>query len=181
MRRSATHASRSIGIVAITLGVAACATERAHESTCVGDRAALPSWATPSGSETASRVPTPPMSAGDARESRSRDVVRIIPEAEHDAVTDVILAANGRERLHALSMRETPAVEALRMLAVVGRFNVVFPSDLDARRVTLHLRGVRVVDAFASVLEVTNLDASVVSGNVIAIHAAPANGSVAGR
>jgi hypothetical protein len=55
------------------------------------------------------------------------------------------------------------------MLAEMGRFNVVLPGEIGARKVSLELRDVSLAGAFRAVLSSARLEARVVTDDILEV------------
>lgn len=148
----------------LTLG---CATTT-PASTCVDPSAvaALPRWMAP--------APQPAVESAVASrtlfvEGGRRDTIRIAPEAVRDPVAEA-MGARGRRRIRAMSLREAPVTDTLRMFAEMGGFNVVFSDEVPGRTVTLSLRDVTVAGAFRTVLAAAHLGADSPDGGIVMVH-----------
>lgn len=138
--------------------------------------ASLPRWMQPAPTATA------PESAVASRtlfvDGDRRGTIRIAPEAERDPLAEA-MGARGRWRIHAMSLREAPVTDTLRLFAEIGGFNVVFSDDIPGRTVTLNLREVSVLGAFRTVLAAAHLGADAPEGGIVSVR--PREGGVATR
>lgn len=141
----------------------ACATARPAAEPAAPPIALLPRWV--------ERADEPSAAARALPSAPIDRVVRIAPAAERDPVDRLVDARSGRRRLRAISLREAPVGETLRMFAELGRFNMVLGDDVGDRRVTLTLRDVSLVAALRAVLAAAHLDATVIGAEIVQVHA----------
>ncbi len=100
----------------------------------------------------------------------AKRVVRIDAPTRPDPVRRLLVRRGGRIRN--LSLHRAPVDDTLRMFADMGRFNVVIPAEVGARRVTLDLRDVSLAGAFQAVLASARLEATVIADDIVQVMAA---------
>lgn len=97
-----------------------------------------------------------------------RHTVQLSNPAQVDPLQQ-FLRLRGRKRIESLSLQRAPVDQTLRMLADMGRFNLVFVDDTADRRVTLELRDVSLADAFQAVLASAGLEGRVMGDNIVTV------------
>ncbi len=150
-------------LLCLPWALAACAASAPLPETAAPPIALLPRWV--------ERADAPADARTLAAPTPLERTVRIAPPVQRDPVDRLVDARSGRRRLRAISLREAPVGETLRMFAELGRFNMVLGDDVGDRRVTLTLRDVSLVAALRAVLAAAHLDATVIGAEVVQVHA----------
>ncbi len=89
---------------------------------------------------------------------------RIGDVTESDPVDELLRVHRGDRRVGAMSLRDAPVTDTLRMFAEMGALDLVFADGTADRRVTLDLRDVTLAEAFRAVLAAAHLGAVVDNG-----------------
>ncbi len=156
--------SRSpLPLAAFVLGVACGGANESQEPACAAavDDPELPAWAHPSAPPTATAMPPPP-----------RETVRIEAPPEPDPVGRLL--RRSQRRVKNLSLHQAPVDDTLRMLADMGRFNVVIVSEVGSRKVSVDLKNVSLEGAFRAVLASAQLEARLLADDIVEVRGAGA-------
>jgi hypothetical protein len=146
---------------ALALGVACGGANESQEPTFpTANEVEAPAWTHPSATPTATSM-TPP-----------RETVRIETPAEPDPVGRLL--RRSQRRVKNLSLHQAPLDDTLRMLADMGRFNVVIVSEVGSRKVSVDLKDVSLEGAFGAVLASAHLEARWLADDIVEVRGAGA-------
>lgn len=149
-------------LAALALGVACGGPSEPQEPTCPAiDDVETPAWTHPSATPTTTAMSAPP-----------RETVRIEAPAEPDPVGRLL--RRSRRRVRNLSLHQAPVDDTLRMLADMGRFNVVLVSEVGSRKVSIDLKDVSLEGAFRAVLASAQLEARLLADDIVEVRGAGA-------
>jgi len=98
-----------------------------------------------------------------------RETVRIEAPAEPDPVGRLL--RRSKRRVRNLSLHQAPVDDTLRMLADMGRFNVVVVSEVGSVKVSVDLRDVSLEGAFRAVLASAHLEARLLADDIVEVRA----------
>jgi hypothetical protein len=147
-------------LAALALGVACGGASESQEPTFpTANDVEAPAWSHPSATSTATSMTAPP-----------RETVRIETPAEPDPVGRLLRRSQGRVKN--LSLHQAPVDDTLRMLADMGRFNVVIVSEVGSRKVSVDLKDVSLEGAFRAVLASAQLEARWLADDIVEVRGA---------